>query len=394
QGRLRNLLIVAETALSLVLLVGAGLLIRTFSNLMRTDPGFATKGVLSGQIWLTGTRYDTPTSISAYYDRLTGALTALPGVESAAVVEAGLPLQRGGNLGVFVGGDFKASADYRTITPGYFDVLKVPLTAGRRFSAADREGAEPVAIVNQTFAHRVLGEGDPLGQLIKLGGGSDAPRRVVGVVRDVRSFIGFPAPPTAFIPSAQTPVDFTRIYSSWFPTHVVLRTAGDPDALSLLLAKTIRETDPQVPVGRIRSMSSVLGESLAFQRFLMLLLTLFAGLAIVLAAVGLYGVMSYLVTQRTGEIGIRMALGARGAEVRRMVLGRGLRLTGLGVGAGLIGAAGLTRLLGSQLYGVEALDPGTFGLVAAVLLGVGLLACYLPARRATLVDPIVALKNE
>jgi len=391
QGRLRRALVVGEIALSLVLLVGAGLLIQTFARLIGTDPGFDPQRLVAAEIWLTGTRYDSTPAIAGFYRDLTARLEALPGVTSAAVVEAGLPLQQGGNATVTVSGENRWSIDYRSITPGFFRTLGTPLIDGRDFTAADAAGAPPVVIVNESFARRVLADPVPLGRTVSVEG---QPRQVVGIVRDVRSFVGLPPPATVFIPCAQTPAALTRLFGSWFATHVVVRTNGDPAAVQASLGRVIRETDPFVPVGRVRAMEEVLVGSLAFQRFIMALLTAFAGLAIVLASVGLYGVIAYLVTQRTHEIGVRMALGARSHDVLRMVLGHGLRLVGIGVVLGLAGALALTRFLAGQLYGVRPTDPLTFVAVTALLAVVALAATYLPARRAARVDPMVALRSE
>jgi predicted permease len=392
--RLRGALVVSEVALSLVLLVGAGLLVRTFVNLIRTDPGFETRGLLTAELWVTGSRYDSTGAIADFYGDLTEQLAAYPGVEGAAVVEAGIPLQRGGNIPVAVDGEVANTAvEYRTITPAYFAVLRVPLERGRMFTAADAEGAEPVAIVNRAFASRHL-DGEGLGRIVRVGGTANPPRRVVGVVGDLRSFVAFPARPAVFIPSAQTPAGLTRAFGSWFPIHVVVRTAGDPAALRATLPRVIHETDAQIPVGRVRTMEEILGAALAFQRFLMLLLGVFGGLAVTLAAVGIYGVMASFAAQRTHEIGVRLALGALPRDVVRLVLRRGLLLAGIGVGVGLAGAAGLTRLLANQLHDVQPIDPLTFGGVAGALVVVAVAACAAPAVRASRLDPVVALRHE
>jgi len=391
QGRLRRALVVGEIALSLVLLVGAGLLIQTFARLIGTDPGFNPQGLVAAEIWLTGTRYDSTPAIAGFYRDLTARLEALPGVTSAAVVEAGLPLQRGGNATVEIPGQQRWSIDYRSITPGFFRTLGTPVIDGRDFTAADAAGAPPVVIVNESFARRHFPDQAPLGRTVSIEGQS---RQIVGVVRDVRSFVGEQPPATVFIPSAQTPAALTRLFGSWFATHVMVRTSGDPAAVQASLPRVIRETDPLVPVGRVRAMEEVLLGSLAFQRFVMALLTAFAGLAIVLASVGLYGVIAYLVAQRTHEIGVRMALGARSRDVLRMVLGHGLRLVAIGVVLGIAGALALTRFLAGQLYGVRPTDPFTFTAVTALLALVALAATWLPARRAARVDPMIALRNE
>jgi len=392
-GRLRGALVVSESALSLILLVGAGLLLRTVANLTRTDAGFDPRRVVAAEIWLTGSRYDSTLTIAAFYDRLRERLEASAGVRSAAVIEAGIPLVRGGNLGVAVDGTYPGPTNYRTVTPRYFETMGIPVRRGRDFVAGDVQAAEPVAIVSASFAERYLG-GDGLGRMVTVGGRSAAPRRVVGVVGDTKQFIGAPVTPTAYVPSAQTPAGLTRIFNSWFPIHVVVRTAGDPAVLKQFVVRTIRATDARVPLGRVRTMEEILSASLAFHRFLMLLLVAFAGLAVALAAVGIYGVMSYLVTQSTREIGVRIALGAQPRRVFGVVTRHGMLLAGLGAIVGVAGSLALTRLLRSQLYGVTPTDALTLGEVTGLLLLVALAACVIPARRATRVDPMVALRYE
>jgi len=395
RSRLRSALVVAELSLSLILLVGAGLLIRSVDKLLGTDPGFDPARVLSAEIWLSGPGFDSTAQIADFYRRLTGRIEALPGVRSAAVAEAGSPLQRGGNDWVVVEGRTGgASVDYRTITPGYFRTLAIPVKQGREFSTADGAGAELVAVVNETFARQLLSVNDVLGRRVYLEGTGNPPRRIVGLVGDVKSFIGSEVPPTLFIPSAQTPVFITRIFGGWFPTYVMVRAGGDPAGLAPAVRAAIHDTDPRVPVGRVRALREVLTESVSFGRFLMVLLTIFAALALVLAGVGTYGVVSFLVAQRTHEFGVRVALGADPGDVLALVLRRGLALAGGGAALGLVGAAALARLLASQLYGVGPMDLPTFGAVTAVLVAVALCACWIPARRATRVDPMVALRSE
>ena len=391
QGRLRQVLVVGEIGLSLVLLVGAGLLIQTFARLIRTDPGFDPRHLAAAEIWLTGTRHDSTPEISAFYGELTARLEALPGVDAVAVVEAGLPLEGGGNTPALVN-DSVWSVDYRSVTPGFFRTLGTPVLAGREFNATDRTGSAPAIIVNQAFAHRYFTTGRSLGRTVVLRVYDDQRRQVVGVAGDVRSSPVEPARPTVFIPSAQTPAGLSRLFGNWFPIHVVIRTKGNQTVTVAQLAAVVRAVDPLVPLGRVRAMDEVLWSSLSFQRFLMLVLSVFAGLAIVLAAVGIYGVISHLVAQRTHEIGVRMTLGAQRADVLWMVVGRGATLTGLGVLLGLAGALALTRLIAGFLYGVRPTDVPTIVGVVVLLGTVALAATWLPARRATKVDPMVALR--
>jgi len=391
---LRDALVVAEVALSLILLVGAGLLLRTFRNLVTNTPGFEAGRVLSAEIWLNGTSYDSSEKMAAFSRELTGRLAAQPGVSAAAILEAGLPLERGGNVGVQLDGQWiHASVDYRAVTPEFFRALGVPLRQGRVFAEADGALGEPVAIVNASFARRFAADA-ALEHNVKVGGSDVAPRRVVGVVGDVKSFVGLPAQPTVFIPVAQTPYGLFRIFEGWFPTHVLVRTDGNPLALAATVRKTIEQMDSQVPVGRVRSMEQVLSTSLALQQFLMVLVGIFAALAVTLAMTGVYGLISYLVTQRTREIGIRLALGAGPADVWRRVLGRGMALAGIGVAAGAAGAWATAQMITGLLFGVKTNDPATFGGVIAAVTVAAALACAVPAWRASRVDPMVALRHE
>lgn len=394
-NKLRNALVVGEVAIAMVLLVGAGLLIQAFTRLMKTDPGFDPKGVVSGEIWLTGTRYTSTEAVANFYRDLTTRLKTIPGVTGAAVVEAGQPLRRGGNMPFEMEGvQDRNAVGYRTVTPDYLPMLGVPLKQGRMLEETDIESGEQVLIVNEAFVRRYSSEREPLGRMVSLGGNRDVQRRIVGVVGDLRSFVGLPAEPTVFYASRQTPIGLTNAFSSWFPIHVMVRTSGSTSALPDAIVKAIQEVDPMVPVGQVRPMSEVLSQSLAMQQFVMRLLGLFAGLAGVLAAIGIYGVISYLVVQRTQELGVRMALGARPGDLLAMVLGRGMRLTLAGVVLGLAGALAFTRVLRSQLYGVSATDPVTLLGVSLLFASIALLACWIPARRATRVDPLIAMRSE
>ncbi len=366
QGKLRNALVIAEFAMSVILLAGAGLMIRTFANLMHTEAGFDTRHTLSAEIWLTGSRYDSPSTVAAYYQTVVTRLQATPGVAAAAVVEAGLPLERGGNISVSRGSErLHGGIDYRTVTPGYFRTLGVPVRQGREFAVADDAGAVPVIVVNEAFLRQRYLAGEVLGQDLIVGGGSTVPRAIVGVVGDVKSFVGFPAPPTVFLPSAQTPFDLTRIFNGWFPIHVMVRAAGDPASLAIAVARVLHDVDPEVPVGRVQPMAGVLDASLALQRFVMLLLSAFAALAIMLAVVGIYGLISWFVVRSTRDIGVRVALGARPADVMALVLRRGMGPGVRGCVIGLLGAVALTRLLAGLLFNVAPADPLTLVAVTA-----------------------------
>lgn len=397
--RLAGGLISVEFALSLVLLIGAGLLIKTFAKLFWTDPGFDPHHVLSMQIWTTGSQYKSQAALANFYEGIVNRLQHIPGVRGATVITAGLPLERGGNLGVQIGGRAPwRGTDYREVTPGYFSVMGVPLLRGRHFTGSDSADATKVAVINQTFARRYFPGRDPLGAVIALPDGDKPgvsnPRIIEGVAGDIKSEMNKPVPPTVFIPMAQADYPTDQAFQGWYPTAILLRTAGNPLDLSRQVAHAVRDANPNLPVGHVRSMEQVLSVSLAFQRLLMTLMSLFAGLALVLAAVGIYGVLSYWVSQRTREIGIRMALGAEKVDVLRMVIGNGIKLALIGVGVGIIGALASARLISSLLFDVQATDPETFILVSLILVGIALLACWIPARRAAKVDPIVALRYE
>jgi predicted permease len=392
--RLSAGMVSAEIALSLLLLVGSGLLIRTFSSLLRTDPGFDPHGMLTLEIWTTGSKYDSTPALASFYENLVRRIGAIPGVKSAAVVAAGLPLEQGGNLnpGISIGGHLEyPSVDYREVTPGYFRTLGLPLLAGRFFAPADSTNSAKVTILNAAFARQYFHNQNPVGRHLSLDHDS---LEVAGVVGDVRSSLNELAPPTFFVPMAQIDFGADQVFQGWFPTSILVRTTVSPLTLSRPVEDAVRDAGPDIPMGHVRSMEEVLAISLALQRLLMTLMSVFAGLALALAAVGIYGVLSYWVRQRTHEIGVRMALGATARDVLRMVVKQGAILAGIGIAAGLAAAFGLTRLMASLLYGVRPTDPLTFGLVSLVLTGVALPAAYIPARRATKVDAMVALRYE
>jgi len=389
---LRKLLIVGEFAISLVLLTGAGLMIATFSKLLRSDPGFNPHSMLSVQFWLIGSKYDSSARIQAFNRALVQRLEAIPGVASAAVVAAGLPLERGGNNGVRLPNSSEGyNVDYREISPGFFGTMGIPLFEGRLFSEADSETANKVVIVNQAFVRELFAGRNPLGERILI---SREPFEIVGVVGDVKSYLDKPARRTTFIPAAQASYDVSRVFEGWFPRSVVVRASVDPLSLSRAVRDAVAAVDPAVPIGSMRSMDQVLSHSLALRNFMMFLLSLFAALALILATVGIYGVISYAVSQRTREIGVRMALGARPADVLRLILGEGLKLVLAGAALGIVFALVATRFITTMIYGVSATDPLIFLSVITLLVAVSLAACYVPARRAMRVDPIIALRYE
>jgi len=415
RGRLRSTLAVAEIALSLVLLAGAALLIETFSNLLKTNPGFDPHSVLAVQIWTTGERFSAfsgggsiffgaklhSAAVARFYQRILDEVQVVPGVQSAAVVGAGLPFEQGGNEFIWPSSEGESrgiSADFRSITPDYFRTLGIPLLRGRGFSRADSPNSAKVAIINQELAHEKFPHQNPVGQEIDEGG---TPREIVGVVGDVRSGFygtdvtqGFPIPPTIFIPLAQDSGEIQGYQTFGLPAAIVVRTSQAPLSLSHAVEDAIHSADANIPIGHVRSMEQILSTSLSFQRFSMILMSIFAGLALVLAALGIYGVIAYSVNQRTHEIGIRLALGASPGDVLHLVIRQGMMLAGIGVAIGLVGALAATGLLASQLYGVKPADPVVLVSVAATLSFIALLACYIPARRASRVDPLVALRYE
>jgi putative ABC transport system permease protein len=392
--RLRSVLVVAQLALSIVLLVGAALLMKTFANLIGTNPGFNPHHILSLQIWPMGEKFTSTPAMTDFDRKVVQSLQAIPGVESAAVVNAGVPLEQGGNEYIqFLGRSQPdgASVDFREITPQYFLTLGVPLLRGRFFNDADSSDSIHAAIINQALQRQFYAGRSPLGERFVL---EDQPWEIVGVVADVRSYLNEPAPPTVFIPDAQSPAGASQLFMTWFPASVLVRTGHNPLSISKDAIATIRGIDSAVPVGKVRSMDEVLSTSIAFQKFLMTLLTTFAALALLLATIGVYGVMAYFVSQRTHEIGLRMALGALPSDCFKIVVRRGMFLAFIGVLIGLGGALALTRLIAAQLYDVQATDPLAYIVVTFAVAIPAFIASWIPARRATSVDPCVALRHE
>jgi predicted permease len=394
RGRMRSALVVAEVALALTLLAGAGLLIRTFANLRRVDPGFDPGNVLTFEVAPNGERYETTAQNADYFGRALERLKGLPGVEFAAVT-SNLPLGAWLNLGVGVVGkpDSEASTEIRMITPDYFKVMKMSIRRGRGFAEADSAGGPPAIIVNETYARRTFQSADPIGQSLTVEG--TRAFQIVGVVNDVKQFsLGDPAPGAVFIPVAQVDDRVMRAARRYVTMKFAVRASGDPLALGAAVKQEMLKVDPSLPLTNMRSLEQIVGRSLAEQRFYSTLLSLFAAIGLLLAGVGVYGVMSYAVTQRTHEIGVRVALGARAGDVLKLIVGKGLALALVGVALGLGASFALTRLMKDFLFGVEPTDPLTFGLVALSLTVVALAACYVPARQATKVDPMIALRRE
>jgi predicted permease len=395
RARLRQGLVVAEFAMSLVLLTGAGLMIATFSKLLHANAGFNPRPILSMQYWLIGSKYNSTAEIDAFNRALLQRLQSVPGVEAAGVIAAGLPLERGGNNGVRIAGPNSSqyySADYREVSAGFFEAMRIPVREGRLFSETDSAKTAAVVIVNEQFAREHFQGRSALGEHLYLG--RDNLCEVVGVVGDVKSYLDQPAPATAFVPAAQASYGTSKLFEGWFPRSVVVRAGVSPLSLAPAVRDALAAVDPLVPTGRVRSMEQVLSHSIALRSFMMTLLSFFAALALLLACVGIYGVISYAVSQRTREIGVRMALGAKRGDVLRLVLGEAMKLILGGVAVGITVALALTKAMASFLYGVRAADPFIFLSVILLLIIVALAACYVPARRAMRVDPMVALRYE
>jgi putative ABC transport system permease protein len=411
--RVRNFLVVAEVAVSLLLLVGAGLLVKSFLNLRQAELGFEPDRVLTMRLSLPEARYKENAKIENFFNDLLGRVKSLPGVESAGLT-IGLPMNGGIESGVtFEGQEVTDIKDVTVavnlaVSPEYFTAMEMPLVEGRYFTAQDREGAPRVAIIDEMMAARFSPNESAIGKRIRLGGGppqNGLPpppwMQIVGVVKHLRyygpnetarvelyrPFFQLPIPVDSPLAQGQ-PVNFPRGGS------LAVRSAGDPTALTASIRNAVREIDPDLPISGVQTMNQIVASTISPQKFATWMLGLFASTALVLAALGIYGVMAYSVTQRTHEIGIRMALGANRGDVLKMIVGQGMKLTLLGVGVGLLGSFLVTRAMATLLFGVKATDPLTYGGVALLLAGVALLSCLLPARRATKVDPMIALRYE
>jgi putative ABC transport system permease protein len=394
-GRLRRLLVASEVALSVTLLAGAGLLLRSYAQLWQTNPGFVPDHLLTARISLPPVQYSDPARIAAFDSDLLAGVRALPGVVFAGAVD-GLPFGGGGHGGDFQipGHPWPASAsqpdvEKRHASPGYFQAMGIPLKQGRLFTAQDRAGAPRVALIDEAFSRTFFPKGDAVGQFLvdpylrlKPGEASQIVG-IVGAVKD-RSLMNNPQP-VIYHPALQAPLPFMNL---------TLRTAGDPLTLIPAIQQRVRELDRNLPVYKIATMEQNLSDSLMRRRFSMLILAALAGFAVCLAAVGVYSVIAYSVSQRTREIGIRMALGAEPGGVQQLILRQGLRPVLAGLAAGLLVSLVAMRALTSQLYGVTATDPPTFLAVSAVLLAISVLASAIPARRAARVDPMAALRHE
>ena len=392
-GRLRSLLMVFEVSVALILLIGAGLMIKSFLRLQQVNPGFNPQRVLTVELALPRSKYKENHQVLSFYNEVVDRVERLPGVEAAAAVST-LPLAGGVSvLNIEVEGrpqlpsGHVIGAESQVVSPSYFRTMAIPLLKGRLFTDQDVEEAPGVIVINDVMADRYWPGEDPIGKRISLVDALTGPwLTVIGVVENVRQVTLDSEPyPQMYEAYSQNPGRGAAL---------VVRTASDPMSLISAVRTQVSAIDRDQPLYNVRSMDQVLDDSVSRQRFNMLLISIFTAVALVLAAVGIYGVISYSVSHRSHEIGIRMALGARQADILKMVIEHGLKLALAGVGIGLVAAFILTRVISSLLYGVSAIDPFTFASGAIVLIGVAIMACYIPARRATKVDPMIALRYE
>jgi predicted permease len=404
--------VIAEMALALVLLAGAGLLIRTLYALRTVDPGFAAHNVLTMEMSFAGTPFQTAPAVAQLIRDAERRIESLPGVIALAATYS-LPLenQLGGPFAIEGLPNDRYGASLCFVSHRYFDVFRIPLLRGRAFTERDDDRAPEVALINQAMADgRSEGiqwsstfpwrKGDPLAERITIGKGlgppfEDRSRQIIGVVGQVRdSGLNRNPLPMIYLPITQLTDSMTKMTSRGLPIRWAIRTLSERYSIRADVERELRAASGGLPVAHIRSMEQVVGESTARNRFHTILLSVFAGIALLLGAIGVYGLMAYTVQHRTQEIGIRLALGARPRDVRAMVVFEGMRLALIGVVLGAVGALELTPLMASLLYGVQASNPAVLALVAILLSAVALLATYIPARRATRVDPVLALRWE
>ncbi len=404
QGKARSLLVISEVSLALVLLIGSALLIRTFIALHGVGPGFDTHNVLTMEMSLNGERYQKTAGVAQLIWDGRQRLNALPGVELAAAaywlpidVEDAMPFQ-------IIGRPAKkdcCGSKWMSVSPGYLSLFKIPVLRGRDFTENDKEGAPGVALINEALAGQLWPNEDPVGQHILCGQGigpeleGEPEREIIGIVSDSHNGgLNQPAGSMMMVPIAQVPNGYAAAYSDIQPLFWIVRTRGDPHQSITAVTDQLRIASRGFPVAHIRTMDEVMGRSTARQRFNMLLLTIFGLVALLLAAIGIYGLMAYSVEQRTQEMGIRLALGADRTAVRNLVVWHGMRLAIIGVAVGIAAAFGLTRLIATVLFGVKPWDPTVFLTAPLLLFAVALLAVWLPATRASKVDPIQALRTE
>jgi predicted permease len=406
QNKVRSLLVITEVALALVLLVGAALLIRTSMALGNVSPGFNPDNVLTMRMSLTGPRFLKADGVERLIRDGVTRLRALPGVELASATCC-IPLQGGYGLPFNILGrppeknlPFTGGAGWATVSPGYFEVFRIPVKRGRTFQETDDKASRPVVIINEAMARQFWKNGDPLRDLIMIGGGTmhelaaERPRQVIGIVADSHDdALNRNPEPRMFVPQAQVTDEINALNVKLTPVAWVIRTKVPPYSLSGAVQDQLRQVSG-LPVSDVRTMDEVVILSTSRQRFNMFLMTVFGGSALLLAAIGIYGLMAYSVEQRTQEIGIRLALGAGTGAVRNMVVVQGMRLVFIGVAVGVGSAFGLTRFLQAFVFGVDIRDPLAFTAIPLALAAVALLAIWLPALRASRLDPIRALRYE
>lgn len=404
--RARSLLVISEVALALVLVTGAALLIRTFAGLRSADPGFNPHNVLVLETSLAGGSYATTVKVEDFVRRVVERVEALPGVQSASSaimlplsgMDVDLPFSIVGHPPAK--GEYNGDEQWRSVSPHYFRVLQIPLVRGRAFTEGDTINSTRVVVINQAIAKKYWKDQDPVGQVIVIGKGlgpqfDDPPRQVIGIVGTVRE-TGLDAVDQGvmYIPQSQAPEGLTTLANSMIPLSWAVRTAGDPLAARASVEREIRAVDGLMSAAHVRTMDRMVADSLLRQNFNTLLLTIFAAVALLLAAIGIYGLLSYSVQQRQQEIGVRVALGAAGRDVLKLFVWQGMKLAGIGIALGLAAAYGVTRVLASLLFGVKANDPTTFAGVTAVVALVAIAATLVPARRAAAVPPADALRHQ
>lgn len=389
---MRGILVVSEVAMSLVLLISAALLIRSLVGLLRSDLGIRTEKVLTMEAALPRDRYNKADQLD-FYARLLSRVESLPGVVEAGATDS-VPISgRGASstaIQIVGRAEFQKgkelTVERRVATPGYFNAIGTALRRGRLFTERDDANAPRVVLTNETMAKRFFPGEEPIGQRLRLGEGANSTLEVIGVVADVRNEdLTDQIDPTVYLPYSQNPLS---------TMNLIIHTSQEPGLLAAAAQDEIRALDRSVPVSQVKTLSRTIDERISPKRLLTYMLGGFAGIALLMASLGLYGVMSYMVVQRTREIGIRMALGARAGDVSKLIVARGLKLTMIGLTFGLIGAAVSTRALSYFLFGVTSTDPLTFAGTAMLLSGIALAASYLPARRAARVDPMAALRHE
>jgi len=402
-NRARQVLVIAEVAISLLLLVGAGLLIQTFKNLSAVNPGFDTHHVLTMQMSLTDERFRTTAATARLAQQIITRLETIPGVVAVGTI-SNLPTQPGFDDPFEIIGRPPSKEildeDFRVISPDYFSAMRIPVVAGRAFTPRDTQQSRRVIIINEALARKYFPHENPLGQQILVGRimgplFADFPREIVGVVGDTHDEgLGTPPQPIYFEPVAQLPDTIMAMGNQLLPVNWVIRTSGDPLVMAERIRRETLVASGGVPMAEPRLLEQVVDTSIARQRFTMTLLGIFAGLAMLLGAIGLYGVISYSVAQRTRELGIRAALGAARQDLLGLVIKQGMWLAGIGLFVGIVSSLGFTQFLKSMLYGVTALDPMVMASVTMLLAVVTFVACWFPARRAARVDPVIALREE